>query len=317
MHTRRFLTGAVAVSAVLLAGCAGNSSSSTASGTPPTSSSTGSGGGVVRISGQNFTEAEIVADMYAAVLQKAGYTPKVKLVGTRDIYMATFPKSIDVVPEYVGGIVDFLTAKAKGANAPVPTSSNPDKVIKQAKPLLDKAGITMLDPSPATDTNAFFVTKKYASANGVSKLSDLKGKSVVLAAAPDCQGRLDCAGGLEDKYGINITKVLPLGYASQQTYDSVTHGESQLGETSTTDGTLDSQGLQLLDDDQAIQPTQNLVPAVSSSFLKAHPDVAAPLNQLMQALTTQKLTELNAKVAVDREKPADVANQFLSDAGLI
>jgi osmoprotectant transport system substrate-binding protein len=317
MQNRRFLAGAVAVSAVLLAGCAGNSvdNSSTASQTPPSSSSAG-GGGVVRISGQNFTEAEIVADMYAAVLEKAGYTPKVKLVGTRDIYMGTFPKSIDVVPEYVGGIVDFLIAKDKGANAPVPTSSDPAKVIQQAKSLLDKAGITMLTPSPATDTNAFFVTKKYASQNNVTKLSDLKGKSVVLAAAPDCQGRLDCAGGLEDKYGIKVTKVLPLGYASQQTYDSVLHGESQLGETSTTDGTLDSQGLQLLDDDQAIQPAQNLVPAVSSSFLQAHPDVADPLNALMAALTTQKLTELNAKVAVDRQKPQDVANQFLSDAGL-
>ena len=33
-----------------------------------------------------------------------------------------------------------------------------------AKPLLDKAGITLLDPSEATDTNAFFVTKKYSDA---------------------------------------------------------------------------------------------------------------------------------------------------------
>jgi osmoprotectant transport system substrate-binding protein len=296
----------------MLAGCAGNSSSITAGDSTPTSS----GGGVVRISGQNFTEAEIVADMYAAVLQKAGYQPKVKLVGSRDIYMATFPKSIDVVPEYVGGIVDFLLLK-NDPKAKIPTESDPAQVITGAKSQLDGAGITLLNPSDATDTNAFFVTKKYAQDNNVTKLSDLQGKSVVLAAAPDCEGRLDCAGGLADQYGINVTKVLPLGYASQQTYDSVLKGESQLGETSTTDGTLDSQGLLLLPDDKAIQPAQNLVPAVSASFLQAHPDVAAPLNELMSKLTTDVLTQLNAKVAVNREKADQVAQDWLSQAGLI
>jgi osmoprotectant transport system substrate-binding protein len=316
MQNRRFLAGAVAVSALILTGCAGNSVDSTTAGSSTPTSSSGTGGGTVSISGQNFTEAEIVADLYAGVLKKAGYNPQVHLVGTRDIYMKVFPKSVDIVPEYVGGIVEFLNGTYNGANAAPVTMSDAAKTITKAQPLLKKAGITLLNPSPATDTNAFFVTKKYATANHVTKLSDLKGKSVVLAAAPDCQGRIDCEGGLASKYGIKITKILPLGYASQQTYDSVIHGESQLGETSTTDGTLDSQGLLLLPDDKKIQPAENLVPAISSSFLSAHPDVAGPLNALMAALTTQKLTELNAKVAVDRQKPQDVANQFLSASGL-
>jgi osmoprotectant transport system substrate-binding protein len=314
---KRFLVGVVAMSsAALLAGCGGSSSSSTAADTGGSSSPSSSGGGVVRISGQNFTEAEIVADLYAGVLKKAGYDPQVKLVGTRDIYMKVFPKSIDVVPEYVGGILEFLNGTYNGSNASPVTLSDPDQSITDAQPLLKKAGITLLNPSPATDSNAFFVTKEYADANNVSTLSDMKGKSVVLAAAPDCKGRLDCEGGLSDKYGIKITKILPLGYASPQTYNSVLKGESQLGETSTTDATLDSQGLVLLEDDQKIQPAENLVPAVSSAFLAAHPDVADPLNALMAALTTENLTELNAKVSVDREKPADVAAQFLSDNGL-
>ena len=115
------------------------------------------------------------------------------------------------------------------------------------------------------------MTKEFSESEGVTKLSDLKGKSVVLAAAPDCEGRLDCEGGLSDEYGIDITKVLPLGYASDQTYQSVIDGESQLGETSTTDGTLGVQGLVVLEDDKQIQPAQNLVPAVSTDFLDATP----------------------------------------------
>jgi osmoprotectant transport system substrate-binding protein len=316
MQSRRLLAGVVAASAaaVLTACGSSNSSSSTTSDSGPTGSSDK---GTVRISGQNFTEAEIVADMYAAVLQKAGYTPDVHLVDTRDVYMKIFPSKVDIVPEYTGSIVEFLNGSYNGANAKPITVSDPQKTIDKAKPLLDKAHITLLNPSAATDTNAFFVTKKYSDDNGVKTLSDLKGKSVVLAAAPDCQGRLDCEGGLSSAYGIHITKILPLGYASPQTYKSVIDGESQLGETSTTDGTLESQGLVLLPDDQQIQPAQNLVPMVSSSFLQQHPDVAAPLNALMAKLTTDDLTKLNAEVSVDRQKPEDVAQQWLSDAGLV
>jgi osmoprotectant transport system substrate-binding protein len=307
------VVGVVAASAALLTACGSSSSSSATAG----GSSATTDKGTVRISGQNFTEAEIVADMYAAVLQKAGYTPDVHLVGTRDVYMKIFPDKLDVVPEYTGAIVEFLNGTYNGSNAKPITVSNPQQTIDKAQPLLKKKGVTLLDPSAATDTNAFFVTKKYADDNHVHTLSDLKGKSVTLAAAPDCKGRLDCEGGLSSQYGIKITKILPLGYASPQTYQSVIKGESQLGETSTTDGTLESQGLVLLPDDKHIQPAQNLVPAVSDTFLADHPDVKGILDDLMGALTTEKLTELNSRVAVDREKPEDVAKAFLTQEGLL
>jgi osmoprotectant transport system substrate-binding protein len=316
MQTRRLLAGVVAASAALLVtACGSSDSSSTATDNP--GSSAPADKGTVRISGQNFTEATIMADMYAAVLKNAGYDPQVHLVGTRDVYMKIFPSQLDVVPEYTGAIVEFLNGTYNGSNAKPITVSDPQKTIDKAQPLLKKAGVTLLDPSAATDANAFFVTKKYSEDNNATDLSDLKGKSVVLAAAPDCQGRLDCEGGLASAYGIKITKVLPLGYASPQTYQSVIKGESQLGETSTTDGTLESQGLVLLPDDQHIQPAQNLVPMVSSEFLKAHPDVADPLNDLMSKLTTDDLTQLNAEVSVDRQEPKDVAEKWLSDQGLI
>ena len=37
----------------------------------------------------------------------------------------------------------------------------------------------------------------------------------------------------------------------------------------------------------------------------------------MAALTTENLTELNSKVAVDRAKPEDVASDFLTENGLL
>ena len=264
------------------------------------------GGGPVTIASQSFPEAALVTSMYELLLSDAGYDPTVKLVDARDAYMPDFPGSVDVVPEYVGGIVNNLNNRANGA-----------ELAEQGADLLDEAGITLLELSEATDTNAFFVTQERAEEEGWTALSDLEGESLVLAAAPDCEGRLDCGAGLTEDYGIELTKILPLGYASDQTYQSVIDGESDLGLTSTTDGTLDSLGLVVLDDDREIQPAQNLVPAVSDEFLDAHPDVADILNPLMAALTTEKLTELNGRITVDREQTEDVARDFLEAEGLL
>ena len=315
MQVRRSLAAVLAVGSILLAtSCADDE----ISGSPEDEATTGSADkGTVSISGQSFPEAALVASMYEQLLSDAGYSTDVKLVDARDAYMATFPDSIDVVPEYVGGIVNFLNSAENGENAKPLTAGDGQELADAGKELLDEQGITLLDLSEATDTNAFFVTQEFSEKEGVTKLSDLEGMSVKLAAAPDCEGRLDCEGGLSDDYGIKVTEVLPLGYASDQTYQAVIDGETELGETSTTDGTLESQGLVVLEDDKQIQPAQNLVPAVSNTFLADHPDVAEVLNPLMAALTTENLTELNGRVAVEREKPEDVALDFLQQEGLL
>lgn len=326
MKLRRSLAAVLSAGTLLAASaCAGDELDDTASDDASSSSSpsesTGSepaaGGGPVTIASQNFPEAALVASMYEQLLADAGYEPTVNLVDARDAYLGTFPGDVDVVPEYVGGIVNALNARENGDDAEPFETGDGEELKADGADLLEAAGITLLDVSPATDTNAFFVTQDYAEENDVDELSDLEGESVVLAAAPDCEGRLDCEGGLVDEYGIDVTEVLPLGYASDQTYQSVLDGESELGETSTTDGTLESLGLVVLEDDQEIQPAQNLVPAVSDEFLDANPGVADVLNPLMAALTTEKLTELNGRISVDREQTEDVALDFLRSEGLL
>ena len=316
MHLSRTLAAVLAAGALALTGCAGDDLPSD-NASEDSSSSGGGDKGSVTIAGQNFPEATLVASMYEQLLEDAGYTVETKLVDSRDAYMPTFPGDVDIVPEYVGGIVNFLNSQENGDSAEPFEAGDGQQLADDGAELLEAAGIELLDISPATDTNAFFVTQEYSEAEGVTTLSDLEGKSVVLAAAPDCEGRLDCEGGLSDEYGIDVTKVLELGYASDQTYQSVLDGESQLGETSTTDGTLESQGLVVLEDDKEIQPAQNLVPAVSADFLADNEDVADILNPLMAALTTENLTEMNGQMAVDRAKPEDVAREFLEAEGLL
>ncbi len=309
----RGLATALTLGSVLaLSACAGDDLEPDAG-----SDSTSDVGGPVSLASQSFAEAKLVTAMYDELLTDAGYDVDVKLVDARDAYMATFPDSVDVVPEYVGGIVNFLNSRQNGDDAEPFEAGDGEQLAADGSDLLKEAGIELLDVSEATDTNAYFVTEKFAESNDVSKLSDLEGESVTLAANADCEGRLDCEGGLSKEYGIDIEKVLPLGFASDATYQSVLNGESELGQTSTTDGTLEGQGLVLLEDDKEIQPAQNLVPAVSVKFLAENTGVADVLNPLMEALTTEKLTELNGRVSVDREKPEDVATDFLKEEGLL
>ena len=313
MMVRRSLAAVVSAAALTLTACAGDDL--TAEGDDD--SAEPGGGGPVTIASQSFPEAALMASMYELLLADAGYEPTVQLVDSRDAYMATFPGDVDVVPEYVGGIVNFLNSTSDQGSGEQLTAGDGEELAEAGEELLDEAGIELLELSEATDTNAYFVTIERAEEEGWEVLSDLEGESVVLAAAPDCEGRLDCEAGLRDEYGIDITKVLPLGYAGDQTYQSVLDGESDLGQTSTTDGTLESLGLVVLDDDQEIQPAQNLVPAVAEDFLEQNEGVADILNELMAALDTETLTELNGRMAVDREKPEDVARDFLESEGLL
>ncbi len=308
LRSRRTLAAGLAVAATLtFASCAGDDLSEDGGGETH---------GTVRIASQSYDEAALITALYAGALEAEGYEVETTLVDTRDVYMKKFPGDFDVVPEYVAAFGDFLNIESNGEDAEPITSNDTEASIEAIEPLATDRGITLLDPSPAASANAFFVSQDYADDNGLTALSDLEGESVVLAAAPDCEGRTDCEAGLSDVYGIDITEILPLGFASPETYQSVLDGESQLGLTGTLDGTLDDQGLVLLEDDKGIQPAQNLIPAVSSEFLEEHEDVEEPLNALMESLDNETLGELIARVTVDREKPEDVAADYLSEAGL-
>lgn len=313
MRTRRMIAAVLMTTALTAsAACAGDDLSS-----KDDKSSASADKGEVRMSGQAFDEAALMASMYELLLEKAGYEVSTNLVTSRDIYMKEFPDKVDLAPEYVGGTIDFLNTTQNGADAKPLSTGDLDETLAAGKGVMKKKGITFLDAAEATDTNAFFVTQDFADEKSLSKLSDLKGENVVLAAHPDCAPRLDCGKGLEQVYGIKLSKILNLGFASAQTSKSVLDGESQLGLTSTTDGSLEDQGLILLDDDQSVQPVQNLVPVVSDTFLEEHPDVAEVLNPLMAMLTTNDLVELNRRVSVEREKASEVARDYLETNDLL
>ena len=313
-----FALGTTAAVLLLTAACGGGDSLEDSDSGSTDSGSTDKGSLV--LGGQDFTEMQIMASMYEQVLSNAGYDVTTKLVTTRDVYAGQLSKGkVDVVPDYLAGMTDYLNTVANGDDAETVSTNDPDATLAALKPLAADAGISMLEPSQATDQNAFIVTQDFADENNLTTLSDMAalGDPIKLAAPADCEGRSDCEAGLTNVYGFTIEDIVPLDFGSAQLKDAVTNGEVDLGETGTTDGSLDQQGLVILEDDKGIQPAQNLIPAVNSDFLKDNPDIEGPLNELSQTLTTEDLATMNAQVDLERQKPEDVAQQFLQDNGLL
>ncbi len=290
----------------------------TACGSDSFKSDSAGGSKSVTVVGQQFTEADVMTQLYKLVLEKAGYSVKVKNFGTRDIYLSALQNNdVQVAADYLSSLTEALNKKKNGADAAPVASNDQAATVAKLGELAADYSITPLDPAQAQDANAYAVTQAYSDANGVTKLSDLAGKTVTLAANSDCPERADCAKGLEQVYGIKIAKVLPLGFGSAETKNALIKGEVQLGQVGTSDATLKNKALVILQDDKAWQNAENLVPVVNSTWLKDNPKAKDALNALSAALTTADLAVLNGKVDIERELPADAAKAWLTDKGLL
>ncbi|TDD65648.1 ABC transporter substrate-binding protein [Jiangella aurantiaca] len=281
------------------------------------------GGGELTVGGANFTEMLIMQEMYAALLEDAGYTVDIQSVDAREIYEPALESGeIDVVPEYLATFAEFLNGAINGPDAPTNSpiaTSDAQETVDAARPLAEERGLTILDPAEAASQNAFAVTTEFAEQNDLTTLSDLGalGQPITLAAVEECPERPFCEPGLESVYGLDIVDPpLATGFSTSETKQAVQRGDAQLGLVGTTDGTLDQFDLIALEDDQGLQAADNLVPVVNTESA-GDPAIADVLNQLAGVLTTDDLAMLNAQVDAERQQAPDVARAYLEDKGLL
>ncbi|MFD4583390.1 ABC transporter substrate-binding protein [Streptomyces sp. NPDC058434] len=306
-----------------LAACGGDSLEQKKGGSG-TSGGTASGGGkgALVVGAAAFTESKVLAELYAQVLRDAGYDASVTTVKNRELYEPSLEKGeIDVVPEYAATIAEFLNAKANGPKAPEAkpvASSDVAATVAALEKLAAPRGLKVLPAGEAVDQNAFAVSKEFAEKNKLKSLSDL-GRSkikVKIAAGDECEVRPFCAPGLKKTYGIDVAGVDPKGVGTPQAKQAVKDGEDQLVLTTTTDATLESFGLVLLEDDKKLQNADNVLPVVNAKDAGSQ-EIADALGKLTGALTTEDLVELNRKVDAERAKPQDVAKEYLASKGLV
>ena len=316
---RLAVLAAIAGSALAMSACAAGDVQSGSSSSSSGSSSGGGGSKSVVIGGPDFTEAAIMENMYAEVLKDAGYSTSVVTVANRELYYGQLSAGkIQVVPDYLGTLTEYMNTRANGQDAAPVASSDTAATLAKAKELATADGIDLLEPAKAQDQNAFAVTKDFATQNNLKTLSDLgaMGQPVVLAGTEECPTRPFCVPGLKSTYGIDITSTTPTGFDTAATKNEVKSGKAQLGLVATTDATLDQFGLVELKDDKGLQQAENLVPAVNADVATDTKLVDA-LDELSTTLTTEDLARLNAQVDAERMLPGDVAKQYLTDKELI
>ncbi|WP_406471067.1 ABC transporter substrate-binding protein [Streptomyces sp. NBC_01615] len=271
------------------------------------------------IGSAGFTESDLLAQMYAQLVNRAGYRTSMLTVANRELYEPALESGqIDVVPEYAATFADWLNAKTNGAGAPPAGSPDLDTTMAALHGLATPRGLTVLDPGKAVDQNAFAVPRAYAREHHLKTLGDLgrSGLEVRLAAGDECVQRPYCEPGLKKTYGIDITAVDPKGVGTTQAKQAVQSGQDQMVLTTTTDATLDDFGLVLLADDKHLQNADYIVPVVNRSRAGSE-GVTKALGKLNDVLTTADLASMNQQVDSWRRLPADVARTFLKDKGLL
>ncbi|MFG2374030.1 ABC transporter substrate-binding protein [Streptomyces sp. NPDC048504] len=271
------------------------------------------------IGSAGFTESDLLAQMYALLLNQAGYKTSLLTVANRELYEPALESGqIDVVPEYAATFADWLNAKTNGPDAPAVGSPDLTTTMKALRQLATPRGLTVLDPGKAVDQNAFAVTRSYARQHHLKSLSDLgaSGLKVRLAAGDECVQRPYCEPGLKKTYGIDITAVDPKGVGTTQAKSAVRNGRDQMVLTTTTDATLDQFGLVLLTDDKHLQNADYVVPVVNRSRAGSE-GVTKALGKLNDVLTTADLASMNQQVDSWRRLAQDVARTYLKDKGLL
>jgi osmoprotectant transport system substrate-binding protein len=302
------LGGAVVVTclALLLAACGGGGNDALQGGSQQ------NGGSTVTVGSTNFSEQLILAEMYAAVLKKAGVKVDTRLnLGAREVVFPALEKGdIDLLPEYNGAVLSFLDPKA--------TQTTSQEVNTALTPLLDAKGLVSLEQSPAEDKDGWAVTKETAAKYGLAKISDLKGKAhmLVVGGPPELKTRPAGLPGLKKVYGIEDFKEFKaLDAGGPLTTSALNKGDIDVGRVFTTQGAIAQYGWVVLQEDKPLEPAQNIVPIGRKDAMTDQ--VKQALDAISAKITTEELIKLNKLVDVDKQDPEKVANDWLTQQGLL
>jgi len=265
----------------------------------------------VTIGAFNFSESAILAHLYAGALEAAGYEAVVREnLGNRELVAPALTRGdIDLYPGYAATELEFFNSGAGEASA------DPAATVERLRSRLATRNLTAFTPSPAVDTNAFVMTRATADRLRVSKLSELGRVSneLVLGGPPECPARPFCIPGLESRYGIEFESFRPLDPGGPLTKTALANGDIDVALIFSSDGFIAANGLVVLADDRGLQNADNVVPVVRTSVVTD--TLREALDGVSAALTTETLTQLNAKADVDKKDPDDIAREWLDQNG--
>lgn len=267
----------------------------------------------VKVGSKNFTEQYILAEMYSALLENAGFKVerKINLGGTLIAHQALTTGQIDLYPEYTG---TALSAVVKGN-----MSTDAQKVYDEVKSFYAKEfKLTWLEPTGINNGYVIVVRNETAKANNLKTLSDLAkvSKSLVFGGGAEFPDRADGLPGLKRVYNAEFKEFKQFAKLGLR-YDALAQKDIDVANGAATDWQITTQGLTALDDDKGLFPPYYVAPVVRQQALDANPKLAEVLQSLGSHLNNAKMSVLNAKVENEHEEAKDVAVEFLKSEGLL
>ena len=179
----------------------------TRSPTAPGPPSAAAGGGKVVVGSADFTESQILGELYAQAMKAKGVDASTKPgIGSREVYIkALQDNSISVVPEYTGNLLLYFDPQA---------TATTEAEIAAALPTAVGSDLKILEPSQAQDQDVYVVTKQTSEEKGITSLEDLKkiSSTSILGGPAELQDRAYGPPGLEKIYGATFKQFKP--YAS-------------------------------------------------------------------------------------------------------
>ena len=266
------------------------------------------------VGSKNFTEQKILGEIFAQGLAAAGYdiSTELNLGDEKTALKAIKNGTIDAYPEYTGTALGSFFGVA---SADIPT--DPQAAFEEARKGFAKEGLTALPPTPFTNSNEVALTADKAEELGVEKISDLQGKSedLTLYGSPECRQRQDCLLGLQETYDLQFKEFVPVDVALR--HEVLEKGQADLSIVFTTDPQNERDDLVLLEDDRGMFPPYNSTLVVRDETIEAAgPDLEKVAAQVEKGLTGAVMSDLNARVDLDKETPKEVAEEYLDETGL-
>lgn len=284
----------------------------------------------IRVGSKQFTEQIVLGQIILAALEDAGYAveDRTNLGSTQVNRDALVNGEIDVYAEYTGTALYNYFNDVEWTN--IPQEAYGDRVLGYALASSYDAVINdlvWLEPPPANNTYAFAVTSAFAEENSIYSATDLadyvnEGGEVYMATGDEFAQRPDGIPAFEETYGFDLTEdqLLIISNATPaQTEQALNEGANgvNMAMAYATDGALMAYNFVVLEDPFGAQPIYAPTPVFRGEIVRANPEIAGILNPIFRSLDNVTLQTLNARVEVDGEEPAAVAQSWLSEMGYI
>lgn len=264
-------------------------------------------GNAVRIGSKNFTEAIVVAEIYAQALEAAGIPVERKFnLGSTQITMAALNRAeIDLYPEYTGtGLIDVLHK---------PPMRDAQQVYRTVKSeFAQRYQLVWLAPAPMNDSQGLATTQAIAQRYHLKTLSDLSkaAPQLRLGAIAEFLSRADALPGLQKYYGgfhFKDVKTYDIGLK----YKALESGAADVVTAFTTDAQIVAGHLVVLQDDKHMWPEYHIAPVVRADILKSNPKIQPVLDAVSARLDDDTVRSLNAAVDIQKKDPADAVSTFM------